>query len=93
MGNINVAIWEQQAQNGKFMNATFSRSYKKDTEWKTSHTYTVNQLEDLRRAATEAETYINEHSKSNPEQENDALDRFEARSEQSGDARDNETER
>lgn len=93
VGNINVAIWEQQAQNGNFMNATFSRSYKSGEEWKTAHTYTVNQLGDLRRAAMETETYINEHTRDQPGKEADAMDRFEARNEQSGDERDNETER
>jgi tRNA A37 threonylcarbamoyladenosine modification protein TsaB len=94
VGGINGAIWEQKAQNGNFYNATFSRSYKNEKEeWKTSHTYTVNQLDDLRRAITEAETYINEQTRAQPDKEKGAMDRFEARNEQSMDGRDNETER
>ena len=82
VGGINAAIWEQEGSKGNFMNVSFSRSYKQDNEWKTSHTYTVNQLDDLRRAATEAETYINENTRPNPEQENSALDNFNERNEQ-----------
>lgn len=93
VGGINAAIWEQEGSKGNFMNASFSRSYKQGNEWKTSHTYTVNQLDDLRRAATEAETYINENARSNPEQENNALDSFKARNEQDLAERNNENER
>jgi hypothetical protein len=93
VGGINAAIWEQEGSKGNFMNVSFSRSYKQGNEWKTSHTYTVNQLDDLRRAATEAETYINENKRSDQQQESNALESFEARNEQDLGERGSENER
>ena len=93
IGGIQAAIWEQEGSKGNFMNVSFSRSYKHENEWKTSHTYTVNQLDDLRRAATEAETYINENKRSDQQQENDAMDRFDARNEQDLGERGHDNER
>ena len=80
VGNVQAAIWEHQGEKGTFMTTTFSRSYEKNGEWKKAHDYSQNQLADLQRAAKEAETFVKDKSM---EKDNEALNRFEARNEQS----------
>lgn len=63
IGSIEAAIWENESSKGTFASVTFSRSYKSDGTWKAAHSYPVNQLGDLKRAITEAETYMKDHYK------------------------------
>ena len=82
VGNVQAAIWENKGEKGNFMTASFSRSYEKNGEWSKAYDYSPAQLADLQRAAKEAEEFIRDNSK---ERNNEAMERFEARNEQSRD--------
>lgn len=82
VGSVQVAIWENQGDKGNFMTASFSRSYERDGEWKKAYDFSPAQLADAQRAAKEAETFIRDDSK---EKGNEAMQRFDARNEQSRD--------
>ncbi len=90
VGNVQAAIWENQGDKGNFMTASFSRSYEKNGEWKKAYDFSPAQLADLQRAAKEAETFIRDQSK---EKGNEAMERFDARNEQSRDEQSQELER
>jgi len=45
IGNISVAIWENEASDGKkFPTVSLSRSYKQGAEWKNSSSFRVSDL-------------------------------------------------
>ena len=56
---INVSIWKNVTDKGTFYNATFENRYR-DSEgnWKSSHSYGVEDLLSLAKAADQAHTHI-----------------------------------
>ena len=67
-GTCEVALWEQESENGNFLTASVSRSYKdKDDKWQNTSSFRINDLPTLRLAIDKAF----EHAKSRKEQQND----------------------
>ncbi len=62
VGSVQADIWEQTPEKGDvFYTLTFSRSYKKGDEWKTSHSFTQQHLDNLADAAIDAKEWMRQH--------------------------------
>ena len=57
VGNINVSIWKNDGRKGPIFSAHFERRYKDGEEWKSSHSFLLDRLDDLIAAAEMAKTY------------------------------------
>jgi len=56
--NIEVAVWENNSENGPYLTLSMSRSYKtKEDEWKTTQTFTVNDIPKLEKALAKVYDY------------------------------------
>jgi len=84
VGSVQAAVWEHEGPKGKFTSTTFSRSYEKNGEFKNAYDFKGNELADLQRAAKEAQEFEKAYKL---EKGSEALNRFEARNEQSHDNR------
>jgi hypothetical protein len=58
IGFIRAAIWEQNTQDSSWHNVTFSRRYKDGNEWKSSDSYSRDDLLMLAKVADQAHTWI-----------------------------------
>ena len=58
IGLITASIWENTNDKGTFHNVTFERRYNDGGQWKSSHSYSFNDLLDLAKAADLAHTRI-----------------------------------
>lgn len=63
VGSVECAIFENQSKKGPFPSASFSRSFKSDGTWKSTHGFNAHHLADLKRVVSEAETYMKDHYK------------------------------
>jgi hypothetical protein len=63
MGRVRAAIWKNATANGALYNATFERLYLKEgVGWRSSSSFSVNELLELAKAADWAHTWIREQS-------------------------------
>ena len=58
VGSLKAAIWENQTENGTRHQATFSRSYQVDGEWKNSTSFGLQDLAVLSQVASLAFAWI-----------------------------------
>ena len=58
VGRIHVSIWRKEGEKGVFHTANFDRRYKDGEEWKSSGSFGVDDLDDLREAAEMARSSI-----------------------------------
>jgi hypothetical protein len=57
VGRVNVSIWKNDGPNGPLYAVDLHRRYKDGDEWKTSHSFLIEHLDDLIAAATLAQSY------------------------------------
>ena len=62
LGRIKAAIWENDTQNGKRYNVTFTRLYKDGEQWKDSQSFGRDDLPLLAKVADQVHTWIFEQS-------------------------------
>lgn len=68
VGSVQASIWLQTPENGEpFYTVTFSRSYKKGDEWKTSHSFSIEHLEFLTDASIDAKQWMRDNRPSKRE--------------------------
>jgi hypothetical protein len=53
-GPVHIALWENDTQNGKYLNATIELRFKQNEEWVTGRSYGMTDLLHLKEAITEA---------------------------------------
>ena len=58
LGRIKAAIWANQGDNGTWYNVTLSRNYKEGDEWKSSVSFSCDELLTVAKAADMANTWI-----------------------------------
>ncbi|MHC4993497.1 MAG: hypothetical protein ACYTGQ_00435 [Planctomycetota bacterium] len=58
IGLIRAAIWANQSDSGVWYNVTFERSYRDGEEWKSSDSYSRDDLLQLAKLADLAHTWI-----------------------------------
>jgi hypothetical protein len=59
ISRVQAAIWQNSGENGPWYNVTFSRSYKDaNDEWKSTDSFSVDDLLLLAKVADEAHTWI-----------------------------------
>ena len=68
LGAIKVAIWKNDTQNGVRYNATFSRLYRDEDEWKSTDSFGRDDLLVLAKVADQAHSWIHEQGREEPEE-------------------------
>lgn len=63
IGPIEAAIWENRGEKGTFHSVTFSRSYKKNEEWKNTDSFRAEDLLLLSKTAEKAFDWLYENDK------------------------------
>ena len=59
VGSVQASIWLQTPEEGTpFYTVTFSRSYKKDEEWKNGYSYSAENLDFLTDASIDAKDWM-----------------------------------
>jgi len=58
--SIQAAIWRNDGKNGPFYRTTFSRRYKDGSEWKSTESFSADDLSDLMLVAALALDWIRE---------------------------------
>ena len=58
LGAVKAAIWKNQTNNGVRFNATFTRLYKDEQQWKTTESYGRDDLLLLAKVADQAHTWM-----------------------------------
>ena len=62
IGAVKAAVWENEAGGITRHNVTFSRIYRDEGQWKTTHSFGFNNLLTLARPADQAHTLIAERN-------------------------------
>ncbi len=60
IGRVRGAVWVNETQNGPRYNVTFNRSYKDGEQWKTSQSFSREDLPLLWKVADQAHSWIYE---------------------------------
>ena len=68
LGAIKAAIWKNDTQNGVRYNATFSRLYRDEDEWKSTDSFGRDDLLVLAKVADQAHSWIHEQVREEPEE-------------------------
>jgi hypothetical protein len=69
LGAIKAAIWKNDTQNGVRYNATFSRLYRDEDEWKTTDSFGRDDLLVLGKVADQAHSWIHAQSQTQEDRE------------------------
>ena len=69
LGAIKAAVWKNDTQNGVRYNATFSRLYRDEEEWKTTDSFGRDDLLVLAKVADQAHSWIHAQAQNQEDRE------------------------